>query len=260
MNRTDLNHCNLNHLFVFLGALGLSACDLPMKDIGNESDGSQDTDGTSDTDEPSDTDPSAGTVADDGDPACDPGDTKLDDDGCNTCHCTDEGLWACTKLGCVDTDGPDDDECEPGDTMPADDGCNTCHCDNDGHWACTEIDCGPGDGVMLCDDEAPMDPLSIDSAAVQGNDLVLEVSYSGGCAEHVFGACWDGMFLESFPVQIGLAISHDDNDDHCDALGSEQITFDLSPLAEAYADAYGPGNATIVINLDGWAGGLEYTF
>jgi hypothetical protein len=254
MKRHGLNdHCN--HLFILLGTLGLSACDLPMKDIGDETDGSADTD----TDDPSAT-TSAGTVADDGDPACDPGDTKPHDDGCNTCECTDEGLWACTLLGCPDTDDPG--ECVPGDTMPHDDGCNTCECIDDGTWACTEIDCGggPGDGVMMCDDSAPMDPLNIESAVVQDDELVLDVSYSGGCADHTFGACWDGLFLESFPVQVHLAISHDDGDDACDAVVSEQIVFDLSPLAEAYESAYGSGSATIVINLDGWGGQLDYSF
>ena len=245
---TNLSSTPLRSALGMLALLGLAACDLPTKDIGSETAGA--TDGTDD---------GAGTVADGGDEPCQSGDSKPADDGCNTCYCSEDGHWGCTQIGCIDTDGPDV-ECTPGDSMPADDGCNTCHCVEDGWWACTKVDC-PGQGALMCDDDAPMDPLSIESATIQGDDLVLDVSYGGGCAAHVFAACWDGLFLESFPVQVHLGISHDANDDNCDALIHDEITFDLAPLAEAYTNAYGPGNATIVINLAGWGGGsLNYDF
>ena len=33
---------------------------------------------------------------------CEPGTTKPADDGCNTCFCSEDGLWACTKRACPD--------------------------------------------------------------------------------------------------------------------------------------------------------------
>jgi hypothetical protein len=80
---------------------------------------------------------------------CTPGETRLDDDGCNTCTCLDDSTWACTDMAC---------ECTPGDTMLADDGCNTCTCQEDGTWACTDLacECTPGetqpadDGCNTC--------------------------------------------------------------------------------------------------------------
>ena len=36
-------------------------------------------------------------------PQCNDGDTKLTDDGCNTCVCVEE-QWACTEMVCVQDD------------------------------------------------------------------------------------------------------------------------------------------------------------
>jgi hypothetical protein len=111
-----------------------------------------------------------------GDKPCSPGDSKLADDGCNSCTCDDAGQWACTALGCVCTpedcgpapgmsdvlcpDGtyagtvcaatpsgcgwvPEEcgGSCMPGDNKPAGDGCNTCTCDGAGQWGCTALWC-----------------------------------------------------------------------------------------------------------------------
>ncbi len=101
--------------------------------------------------------------------ACTQGDTKLADDGCNKCTCTDSGDWACTLLGCtvctpMDTKtfacqtcicdatgawncmtvGSEDcmpAACKPGETTLAGDGCNTCTCTMDGQLACTQKAC-----------------------------------------------------------------------------------------------------------------------
>lgn len=70
---------------------------------------------------------------------CNPGactDGETSSDGCNTCVCS-EGRWGCTTAYCP----PDDPAvCEEG--AETDDGCNTCLCDG-GQWSCTEADCPP---------------------------------------------------------------------------------------------------------------------
>jgi hypothetical protein len=101
---------------------------------------------------------------------CMRGETKLADDGCNKCTCTDSGDWACTLLGCtactpMDTKtfgcqtcicdatgewncmtvGSEDcmpAACKPGETTLSGDGCNTCTCTEDGQLACTDKSCG----------------------------------------------------------------------------------------------------------------------
>ncbi|MBX2804305.1 MAG: hypothetical protein KTR31_41975 [Myxococcales bacterium] len=96
------------------------------------------------------------------------------------------------------------------------------------------------------------DPMEIGSVTVEGDELVVEVSFSGGCNEHDVVLCWpDQSFMESFPVQVQLELFHEDNGDKCDAYLTEDRRLSLLPLAEAHEDAYGPGPATITINLDG---------
>lgn len=53
------------------------------------------------------------------------------EDGCNTCTCGDDKIWACTEKAC--------DACVPGITTY--DGCNTCLCRSDGVQECTTKAC-----------------------------------------------------------------------------------------------------------------------
>lgn len=258
-----------------LAGLCASACDLPDKDLG--------ADPTSTTGDP-------GTTGDDG--PCVDGETKMED--CNTCFCEnggwscteiacgdssggdtcdpaelpdcgdctcEDGVWNCTAIGCDPTGGGDTgttggDECDP-ETEP-DDGCNECFCDM-GEWACTEIACPMSDPVAVCEGSEVVDPFTIMNAAVVDHELQLTVQYSGGCTVHDFGACWDESFAESEPVQVGLLISHEDFDDPCDSLPIEMIAFDLSPVRNAWVDAYQQLSGTITLNVPGW-GSLDYSF
>ena len=270
-------------LLAGLAGVTLGACDLSSKDIGDETQGGDAGSGDGDMCTEGDTKPDEDgcntcecdadgswacteiACADDGGDggACMPGDTKPDEDGCNTCMCDDDGTWACTLIGCGEDgsdDGMDDStdggECMPGDTMPADDGCNTCECDDDGSWACTEIACAE---LPVCQDPVTSDAFEILEAAIVGDELQVTVQYSGGCAEHAFDMCWDAEWLESNPVQTGLTIAHADPGDKCDALPTEERTFDLLPLQLEYAAVYSP-TGTLFINLAGWDSGLAYSF
>lgn len=246
-------------LSLTLAGVAFAACDLPQKDIGDESDTASDTNGD----------------------GCSPGDEMPAPDGCNTCVCGDDGFWACTEIGCDPTAGSDSGgsdtvggECEDGTTMPAPDGCNECYCEN-GMWACTLMGCPDTDGgdtdgdttdpfsnngIHVCDDSVPFDPLVVNGATIEGNNLVVDLAYSGGCQVHLFGGCWDGYFLESEPVQVQLRIAHDSMMDACEAFPQEQHTFDLASLAEAYMDGYQTDSGTIEISLEGFQGPLEYNF
>lgn len=249
-----LNFLNQTKLHLLAGALlgaGAAACD--PKVIGDES---------------------AGDVM------CEEGETKPAEDGCNTCTCAG-GEWACTEKAC---------ECMEGDTKPAGDGCNTCGC-IDGMWACTLIGCGTcgdgdldegetcddgntinGDGcdescqievenaIELCTEPGSTDPKTIQGAVIEGDSLVVDVEYGGGCAKHVFTYCWDGAFLESFPVQVMTELFHESNDDACDAIIGEKLTLDLVPLKTEYQKSYQTMTGEISINLKDWQGPLLYSF
>jgi hypothetical protein len=255
---TNRSSALLRLLSLSVATFGLVACDLDMKDLGNETDTAGSTAGGSDD------------GASPGGP-CTPGDQQPANDGCNTCECSEDGTWGCTEIGCDPTGGDPTAggsteggstgaaECTPGDMMPADDGCNTCTCGDDGLWACTLLGC-VDPAVTVCDGTEPADAVVIGAAAVVGDALVVTVSYSGGCAVHDFQYCWTGEFLESFPVQVPTSISHDGHDDPCDAFPSEELTFDLLPLRAAYEAGYGVGPATIEINLDGWMGSIPYAW
>lgn len=251
-----------------LAGLALSACDLPDKNLGD--------------------DPPAGTGGD----VCEDGDTQMQD--CNECFC-ENGAWACTEIACGDsgntsmggmTCDPDEEpvvecgecfcedgewlctaigcdptdtdggECMDGDTMMQD--CNECSC-VDGAWACTDMECPENPAVTLCDGTEPTDPVFISDAAISGDVLTLSVEYSGGCANHYFGSCWDGAFAESDPVQAWLDLNHEDNDDPCDGIMSEDITFDLLPMRDAWNASYGPGSGTITLNVVNY-GSIDYVF
>ena len=109
-------------------------------------------------------------------------------------------------------------------------------------------DCSADDG----------DPTSVDAAAITGDTLSLDVSYGGGCETHRFQICWQGSFAESAPVQVWLELWHDAGGDTCEAALSEILTFDLTPLKEAWQDAYGAESGEISVHTDG--GTVSYTF
>ena len=89
-----------------------------------------------------------------------------------------------------------------------------------------------------------------DHAPVIENDtLTLTISYSGGCEIHDFTLVTDGSFMESDPVQLVVALTHDDNDDTCEAYPTERYSFDLEPIKLRYQEAYGTDEGSITLRL-----------
>lgn len=222
---------------------------------------------------------------------CVDGETMPAPDGCNDCSCIG-GAWACTEKACDPTTGGGEStsagESTSGSEMTAGDEGET----GVGETVVVESSGGEtsmggvvvcGDGIVgggeVCDDGnlvdddgcpndcgigqnvcGPKDPLTIASALIEGDLLVVEVSYGGGCETHDIGLCWDGSFAESDPVQIWVDLSHDAHADPCDAIVQEQRTLDLEPEKLAWQQSYQSQHGTILIHLDGWDDALEYTF
>ena len=90
------------------------------------------------------------------------------------------------------------------------------------------------------------DPVDIVHAEIQGDDLRLQLRFGGGCAEHDFALVHSGEFRESHPVQTTLTLMHDAHGDMCRALLRREITFDLSPVKQAYRRAYSEHGVIIV--------------
>ncbi len=279
-----------------LSLFAATGCDLPDKNIGDETmgDTAGDSGNPGDDCEPGDVVPAAdgcntcecqedGTLActeiacdptdTDGDPTdptageCEPGTWVPADDGCNMCECLDDGtIGGCTEIACDPTD-PTGGECEPGTQVPADDGCNVCECLDDGTVGpCTEEGCDPADTdpfdgpeLSSCSEETPFDSLVVNGASIDGDILTIDVAYSGCGPGHPLGACWGGEFAESEPVQVFFDVAHDDLDEACEAFPSDSVDIDLTPLREAYQTFYGK-EGTVTINIGGLDGSVDYTF
>ena len=93
---------------------------------------------------------------------------------------------------------------------------------------------------------------------ISGDELTANVSYGGGCEVHDFRACWDFVFLESFPVQANLVIEDQGPPDYCQAYITETHVFDLTPIQTQWVSGYGPPPGEVTINLGG--GSASYTF
>ena len=99
---------------------------------------------------------------------------------------------------------------------------------------------------VIVTDACPGSTAFVDSAEVVGNRLVVTAGY-GGCSNTQIWACWDGSFLESYPVQAPIAVHHEPAGD-CDALLSDTISVSLDPVIDGHVDAYG-GTDTIVLRV-----------
>lgn len=98
------------------------------------------------------------------------------------------------------------------------------------------------------------DDLHFDAATIVRADMrrdVIELTnrYGGGCEEHIFDLYWDGLFMESNPVQVNLQLSHNSNNDVCRALITEKVFFDLSLLKTSYSAGYQTSQGEIIIHI-----------
>ena len=84
-------------------------------------------------------------------------------------------------------------------------------------------------GAALDWSKPPSAPLDVMQASIQGDSLVVQVAYSGGCAEHAFELVAAGPQVRSLPPKQPLMIAHDANGDACRARIEETLAFDLHP-------------------------------
>ena len=105
------------------------------------------------------------------------------------------------------------------------------------------------------------DPYVVNSAAVDGHRLTIEVSFGGGCRRHDFTLVISKTFLESDPVQLPAVLAHDANGDPCEAYLTESHVFDLALVSTRYRQFYGAGPGGIILRIAGVPGDdLVYEF
>jgi len=106
---------------------------------------------------------------------------------------------------------------------------------------------------IVLTDETPVyaeAPYRITDTKVEGDELTVTFSTSGGCEEHDFIAYSTVLqgFMESSPVQANIYFIHEDNGDRCEREISKTIKYDLSPILDLYMEQYGRDDS-IVFNL-----------
>lgn len=74
------------------------------------------------------------------------------------------------------------------------------------------------------------DPFTLKSFEQNGDILVVNVSYSGGCKPHDFDLVTTGKYKEVYPPEIELKLTHKNNGDGCRSIVDETHYFDLTPL------------------------------
>jgi hypothetical protein len=117
---------------------------------------------------------------------------------------------------------------------------------------CAEHASVSADTINMFDDFSQLqmfsDRATIDSAAVDTNDLFLWVTYGGGCREHMFRLYGWTAFLESYPPQAEIYLSHNSDNDLCKALIRDILRFNLTPLKHVYQRYYGR-TGTILLRI-----------
>jgi len=99
------------------------------------------------------------------------------------------------------------------------------------------------------------DPIKILDAKIIKNQLILSVSYSGGCEKHNFKITGDSSISKSLPPIRSVELFHFANGDACKKLIIEELLIDLSELA--YKQEEG---SEIYLSLNGWDQKISYVF
>jgi len=82
------------------------------------------------------------------------------------------------------------------------------------------------------------DTFELNSASIDGNNLKMSVSYSGGCEEHEFSLFMPEAHIAIFPPQLTLYAVHDGNGDLCEAYITRDVEIDMSNLFEWLSAPY----------------------
>jgi hypothetical protein len=80
------------------------------------------------------------------------------------------------------------------------------------------------------------------NAKQEGQWLVFETVYSGGCESHFFLANWDGRIMKSLPPQTNLFIMHQHKPDSCRERITKKWAVDVRPFFER-------GESEVLLNL-----------
>ena len=161
-----------------------------------------------------------------------PGSVFAAGDGCNTCTCLFDGEVVCTGVGCAIGCFLGEMFFPPSAEVVCPDGCNTCTCNTFGTFDSTGQFCPPLKAAEACAEmPMPNDGLRVGPLYLSGDALALEVRYAGGCLTHTWKLCYGTVVDEQMLAKVrAWVVDTSGQADPCDAVISESMVFDLSPL------------------------------
>ena len=103
--------------------------------------------------------------------------------------------------------------------------------------------------------ERTSDAFKILDAKISKNQLLLNVSYSGGCEKHSFKINGDLQLSKSLPPIRSVNLIHYGNNDACKKLIIENLVIDIRDLAYKNEDG-----SEIFLSINGWTEKIHYVF
>lgn len=71
------------------------------------------------------------------------------------------------------------------------------------------------------------DAFNLINVEIEDLELLITVSYAGGCKQHEFEVIWPEAITLIYPPDFGVVLIHESNDDSCEAFLTETLVFDL---------------------------------
>ena len=90
-------------------------------------------------------------------------------------------------------------------------------------------------------------------AEIADNQLMLEINYSGGCAEHEFQLISNGIWEKTYPPQMLLYLEHLPNGDKCREFISKKLFFNIENTQYA-------GTNLVILKIQNLKNQIEYTY
>lgn len=108
-------------------------------------------------------------------------------------------------------------------------------------------------GIIVDDYDTRTESASfeITDVSLDGDILILKVSYSGGCKDHSFDLIGSPNIMKSMPPKRGIRLIHHNNEDTCREWIDEELKFDISDFAY-------PGSE-IKLMLEGYEPEISYS-
>jgi hypothetical protein len=99
-----------------------------------------------------------------------------------------------------------------------------------GIWGCQNQRGLPVDVLHRDRPKFESDPYDMKGIRVEGDSLVVEVGYGGGCRTHAFELMRKAPLVRSMPPKWPLDVVHRADGDPCRAWIQERLAFDLVPF------------------------------